>query len=123
MENLDILNAEPICAGDDLNVLLTLQNDGIFDNRDIVVSFVAPDISADKRTIGPFRLDTNEQVTKRVDLSIPEDTPAGMYELRVYIYSQSGDFHRIKHRDFIVKQCSQYSCSRDNPVCGPGEDC
>jgi hypothetical protein len=118
MESLSIINAEPICAGDELEVLLNLQNNGIFDNKDIKVMFVLPEL-AEKRTIGPFRLDNGEETTKMVRLQVPEDTPKGLYELRVYLYAQNGDFHRIKHRDFIVVQCSEYSCRRDTPLCYP----
>jgi hypothetical protein len=122
MENLDIMNAEPICAGDDLKVLLSLENYGIFDNDDITVAFTIPELGI-KRTIGPISLDSADSVSRRIDLSIPEDTPAGMYDLRVYLYAQNGDFHRIKHREFLVKQCGESSCERDNPICDVYGDC
>jgi hypothetical protein len=105
IEQLQLINDDPVCAGDDISVLINLANEGIFNSDDVRISVTVPELAL-RRTVGPFSLAAGDDTNQRIDLTIPEYTDEGMYEVRVYIYSDSGDFHRIKHRDFIVKHCS-----------------
>lgn len=122
MEQLDVLNEEPVCAGDTLTVLVSLANNGIWDNKDIKMTAVISDLAVEQ-TIGPFRLNAGDEISKRFNMDLPADAEPGMYDVRVYLYSDSGDFIRILYREFQLTQCSPYSCNRDNPVCMPGQDC
>jgi hypothetical protein len=99
---LELVNDDPVCAGKDLIVLITLQNNGELSSKKIRLIAEVPELGM-RRTIGPFELDDGDEVTKRIDLEVPKGTAAGTYDLRVYLYSD--DYHRIKHRDFKVKLC------------------
>ncbi|PIY59923.1 hypothetical protein COY95_04500 [Candidatus Woesearchaeota archaeon CG_4_10_14_0_8_um_filter_47_5] len=92
-----------ICAGDDIELLVTLENTGIYNNKDVSITAVVPDLALRKKA-GPFRINAGEEVTKRI--SIETDNALiypGLYDVQVYI--STDDLHRIRYRDFRIVDC------------------
>jgi hypothetical protein len=52
-------------------------------------------------TVGPFDLEKSDRMSQTLHISIPEDTPRGMYYARVTL--GDGDYRVVKHRVFFVE--------------------
>jgi hypothetical protein len=90
-------------AGTVLALRITFENDGNKDMDNTKVLVMIPDIQA-RDTIGPFDLDTGEQMTKTLFLEIPEDVEPGTYPVRLFIHNLQDK--RIVHREIEIVEYS-----------------
>jgi hypothetical protein len=100
LNRLGILNDDPLKPGDILGALISFENVAGYDLKDLKLTVGIPLLS--EWRIFNFRdVDEGEEITKYVELEIPEDAEPGYYDLRVSI--SNDDFRRTKFREFIVK--------------------
>ena len=86
-------------AGEDVEVLLNLENSGNenLDNTKVQISVPALGI---RTSAGPFDLDESENLNKRLTLNLPSETPNGVYYVRIEVHNN--DVTRIVHRQIEV---------------------
>ncbi len=100
INRLGILNDDPLKPGDYLQALITFENIAGFDLKDLKLTIGIP-VLAEWRIFNFRDVDGGEEITKLVELKIPEDAEPGYYDLRVSI--SNDDFRRTKFREFIIK--------------------
>ena len=100
INRLGILNDDPLKPGDYLGALITFENIAGFDLENLKLTIGIP-VLAEWRIFNFRDVDEGEEITKLVELKIPEDAEPGYYDLRVSI--SNDDFRRTKFREFIIK--------------------
>ena len=97
---LGILNDDPLKPGDYLGALITFENIAGYDLKDLKLTVGIPELGLWR--IFNFRnVAKGKEITKYVELMIPEDANPRYYDLRVSI--SNDDFRRTKFREFIVR--------------------
>lgn len=89
-------NGEFLAPGDDLELGVTLRNNGNIDYKDVKITAIIPDLGI-RRSAGPFDLDDDDEESRNLVLELPEDMEKGEYLVRIVI-SEGGAVNRIKHR-------------------------
>ncbi len=92
---------EEVKAGDDVSAAITLANNRNNDFKDTKITVVFPELGLRKR-IGPFDLDDDDEMTKQIYLTIPEDTPKGEYIAKITITNEKSKIRRVKYRYITV---------------------
>jgi len=82
-----------------LPLRITFENDGSKDMDNTKVLVMIPDLQL-RDTVGPFNLDTGDQVTKMLFLELPEGAAPGTYPVRLFIHNLQDK--RIVHREIEV---------------------
>ncbi len=94
-----IVRSEYSKAGDTLEISMDLENKGDEKLKDVTVSATIQEL-ATRKNIGPFDLGRNDEISKRIFLEIPEDTPEGTYYIRLTF--NNDDMKRIKFREVVI---------------------
>jgi len=108
VNELQIINEDCIKPGEDLTALIDFKLLGYHDEENIKITAVIPDLSLRSR-MGPFKMNSNDEISKVFVMTIPKDTPEGIYDVRFTI---NDDVRRVKHRTIIVRNncCRECSC-------------
>ncbi len=94
-----VSNAYDQEPGNPVMMRITFENEGTHDLEDTRVIVVIPELGA-RDTVGPFDLDTGDQLTKTLLLQLPEDSWGGDYGVRFLIYNENEQ--RVKHRQVSI---------------------
>ncbi|NQV09465.1 hypothetical protein HQ529_06465 [Candidatus Woesearchaeota archaeon] len=86
---------EQISVGDELIASFNLENDDLPNMKNVKVTVLIYDLNLRKR-VGPFDLNRNKEVTRKVLIDVPSDTDPGYYAARVTV--SNDDYRRVKHR-------------------------
>ncbi len=85
--------------GEDLQVRVTMNNDGETKLKDVSVTIVIQELNV-RRKIGPFDLKKEEDINQLVLAEMPENVKPGDYDVRITI---SNDFmKRVKYRTITI---------------------
>jgi PKD repeat protein len=100
LNRLSILNDDHLEPGDELEALISFENIAGYELEDLKLTIGIPAF-AEWRIYNIGDLRSGKEVSKFIQLLIPEDAKAGYYDLRVSI--SNDDFRRTKFREFVVK--------------------
>ncbi len=75
-------------------------NEDYMNLLDVKVTYVIYDLGI-KRTMGPFDIDMDDEVVKKINMDLPRDTPPGEYDVRITLTNEDG-LKRVKHRIIMV---------------------
>lgn len=92
---------ESVRVGDDAVLHLNLENYHKGDLGGLRVRMGIPELGI-YRTKGPFDLDLNDNVYRRINLRIPEYASPGIYTARITVTDSNNEVRRTIHRDLIV---------------------
>ncbi|MCX6710102.1 MAG: hypothetical protein NTV63_04100 [Candidatus Woesearchaeota archaeon] len=106
INQLQIINEDCIQPGEDLTALVDFSMLG-YHEQEVKITAVIPDLSLRSR-IGPIDVEADGEISRVLLLTLPEDTPEGVYDVRFTI---NDDIRRVKHRSIIVKKTCCRSCS------------
>ena len=88
-------------AGDQVQVFVNFKNDDNYDMKHVKVTSLISELGV-RKAVGPFKLDRDEEITRKILLELPADTAPGVYNIRTTI-SNYGGIKRIKYRTIIVQ--------------------
>ncbi len=91
---------EFVSPGDHARAFIKLENEGGDIDR-LRATVIIPELALRAR-IGPFAVDDDELLVKKVYMVLPQDTEPGVYTARISLWSTDGEIRRIKHRDIII---------------------
>ncbi len=95
---------EPVLAGQDLKMLVTLKNAGPVTIDNIELAVMNQDLGI-RHAFYNLELRPGKELTKSLYLSIPSFTKPGLYDLR--LVAQNDEYRRMVHRDFRVNSTSE----------------
>ena len=98
LDTVKIVN-EFLRPGDDLVIDVGLRNSGYLDFDGVRISVLVYDLGVGYAATS-FDLDERDNVYEKVYLHIPEDTPRGVYDVRIVV--SNDDIRRVINREFIV---------------------
>jgi uncharacterized membrane protein len=100
IDRIVIDNDYNIGETDDVVARVSLQNIGDMDLEDVRVTVTIPELGV-RRSAGPFDLDKDDGVVRRLILEMAEDVPAGEYYVK--IEARNKDYRRTKYRLVTVE--------------------
>ena len=90
---------EIVNAGEQLNVFVTLKDDGTKDMKGIKITVLIPDLGI-IRSVGPFSVKQGQDISKQITLDIPADTVPGKYDVRITM--NNDEERRVKYREVTI---------------------
>ncbi|RLG24172.1 hypothetical protein DRN85_08090 [Methanosarcinales archaeon] len=99
MTRFSIINDDYLRPGDNIMILVTLENNGNTNLNGIQLTFVVPELGM-RRRIGPFDLKKNKEITRLIILDIPYWAKPSYYNIRAT--ASNGDVRRVKHREILI---------------------
>lgn len=92
---------EYLSPGEDVELYINFKNEDNYDLKHVKVTSVISELGV-RQTVGPFKLEKGDEVTKRLVLEIPQNVAPGEYNIRTTISNYNG-IKRIKYRTVIIK--------------------
>ena len=90
---------EEIRAGEDLEVLVSIENKNSLETKELSATVVIPDLGL-RRKVGNEKLKSGETITKRVIIPIPKNTKPGIYDVMIAVNDH--DTNRVRYRQIKI---------------------
>ncbi len=97
---LHVLKNDCLEPGDDVVAVINFKNLGFYDTRNVKIRAVVHELDT-ARTVGPLRVNADDDISKVLIMRIPEDAEEGLYNIRFTLYNDN--LRRVVYRDFIVR--------------------
>ncbi len=99
IDTIMFIDQDYVKAGEALQAYVRFGNLGAYDMDEVSITIVIPELGLRKK-LGPFQVDSSDEVSKHIFLDIPEHTSPGWYDVRVTI--SDDDIRRVRIRPIKI---------------------